>query len=326
MIDILNLEPTKVSRDLKSKYMLIYGKPKIGKTTFACSIPDALILATEKGYNAMDGVLVQDIKTWADALIVLRQLRSAKAKEKFKSVVIDTFTILSELCEKYICSNEGVATLGDIPWGGGYAMLGKELGDFIRGITMEGYGLVLIAHSKEAVEQVDENKTVTYYSPNLSKRAMGIANQAVDIIAFANEKWDKEGNSQRYLVCRQTPNITAGSRFPEFPNVVPLEYNAVVDALVNSIEAQGRKQNIELTDEAPDLGEDLNYDELMGKAKELYGKFVNPNKSVAENDKNKNKILDKVEKTLGKRKKLSEITPNEVEALAVIIDYMENME
>ena len=139
MIDILNLEPTKVSRDLKSKYILIYGKPKIGKTTFACSIPDALVLATEKGYNAQNGVFVQDIKTWADALIILRQLRSAKAKEKFKSIVIDTFTILSELCEKYICSTEGVATLGDIPWGGGYSRLGLELSAFIRGITMEGY-------------------------------------------------------------------------------------------------------------------------------------------------------------------------------------------
>ena len=29
MIDILNIEPTVISRDLKGKYILIYGKPKI---------------------------------------------------------------------------------------------------------------------------------------------------------------------------------------------------------------------------------------------------------------------------------------------------------
>ncbi len=28
MIDILNLEPTKISRDLKGKYICIYGLPK----------------------------------------------------------------------------------------------------------------------------------------------------------------------------------------------------------------------------------------------------------------------------------------------------------
>jgi hypothetical protein len=28
-VDLLNLEPTKVSRDLKGKYILIYGLPKV---------------------------------------------------------------------------------------------------------------------------------------------------------------------------------------------------------------------------------------------------------------------------------------------------------
>lgn len=28
-IDILHIEPTVISRDLKGKYMLIYGKPKL---------------------------------------------------------------------------------------------------------------------------------------------------------------------------------------------------------------------------------------------------------------------------------------------------------
>lgn len=29
MIDLLNLQPTKISRDLRGKYILIYGSPKI---------------------------------------------------------------------------------------------------------------------------------------------------------------------------------------------------------------------------------------------------------------------------------------------------------
>lgn len=324
-IDLLKLEPTKVSRDLRSKYILMYGDVKIGKTTFACSIPNALILATERGYNAIDGVYAQDIRSWADAKIALRQLSMPAVKEKFQSVVIDTFSILSELCEKYICANNGVNTLGEIPWGGGYAMMGKELGDFIRGITMEGYGLVLIAHAKKTVEQVSEDKTETFYAPDLSKRAMAIANQAVDIIAFATEKWDKEGNSKRFLVCRQTPTITAGSRFPEFPNVVPLEYEAVVNALADSIEKQGRKAHIELTDAAPTVEDDLDFDAIMAEAKEVYTKLINPSKTTAENDKNAAAIQGFIEKTLGTRKKLSEITPNEVQAFAVVLDYMKTL-
>lgn len=36
MIDILNLQPTTISRDLRGKFVLIYGQPKSGKTTLAC--------------------------------------------------------------------------------------------------------------------------------------------------------------------------------------------------------------------------------------------------------------------------------------------------
>ena len=42
-IDLLNLEPTKISRDLKGKYILAYGLPKIGKTSLVASFPKSLI-------------------------------------------------------------------------------------------------------------------------------------------------------------------------------------------------------------------------------------------------------------------------------------------
>ena len=41
-IDIFNLEPSKISRDLKGKYLLLYGAPKVGKTSFAVQAPRAL--------------------------------------------------------------------------------------------------------------------------------------------------------------------------------------------------------------------------------------------------------------------------------------------
>ena len=44
-IDLLNLQPTVISRDLKGKYILIYGKPKTGKTTLASKFPKNLLLA-----------------------------------------------------------------------------------------------------------------------------------------------------------------------------------------------------------------------------------------------------------------------------------------
>lgn len=33
-IDIFNIEPTKISRDLRGKFLCLYGDEKVGKTTF----------------------------------------------------------------------------------------------------------------------------------------------------------------------------------------------------------------------------------------------------------------------------------------------------
>ena len=74
MIDLLNLEPTKISKDLKGKYILIYGRPKIGKTTLASEFPKNLLLAFEPGYNALNNKMVQPITKWAEFLTVINQL------------------------------------------------------------------------------------------------------------------------------------------------------------------------------------------------------------------------------------------------------------
>ena len=94
-IDLLNLQPTVISRDLKGKYVLLYGKPKSGKTTAACQFPKALLVAFEKGYNAIGGVIAQDVTKWADFKMVLRQLERPEVKERFDTIIIDTILLLS---------------------------------------------------------------------------------------------------------------------------------------------------------------------------------------------------------------------------------------
>ena len=67
-IDILNIKPSVISRDLRGKYVMLYGKPKSGKTTAAAAFPKALLCAFERGYNAIGGVMAQDIMKWAETL------------------------------------------------------------------------------------------------------------------------------------------------------------------------------------------------------------------------------------------------------------------
>lgn len=49
--NLLDIQPHKVSRDLSGYITLIYGPPKIGKSTFGSKMPSPLFLAFEKGLN-----------------------------------------------------------------------------------------------------------------------------------------------------------------------------------------------------------------------------------------------------------------------------------
>ena len=144
MIDILTIEPTVISRDLKGKYLLLYGKPKTGKTTMASRFPKNLLIAFEKGYNAIDGIKAVDINRWSEFRQVLRQLEKPEAQAMYDTITIDTATIAYEMCEQFVCGQNGVQSISDIPWGRGWSLVKKEFESCLRKITMLNYGLVLI--------------------------------------------------------------------------------------------------------------------------------------------------------------------------------------
>ena len=147
-IDIMNIEPSVISRDLRGKFVMLYSSPKAGKTTMACSFPNNLLLGMEHGWNAISGAMAIDITKWSEFKQVLRQLKKPEAKEKYDTITIDTVQIAYSLCEQYICAQHGVQSLSEVPWGKAYSDTQKEFENCLREITQLGYGLVLITHEE----------------------------------------------------------------------------------------------------------------------------------------------------------------------------------
>lgn len=116
-IDILNIQPTTISRDLKGKYLCLYGQPKVGKTTFAAQAPNNLLICFEHGVNALAGLRAIDITKWSDFLTVIKQLGSEKAKAMYDTITIDTIGIAWDCCEQFVCAQNNVKKIGEIPWG-----------------------------------------------------------------------------------------------------------------------------------------------------------------------------------------------------------------
>lgn len=91
--------------------------PKTGKSTFGSKLPRSLFLQFEQGTNALDGIRGVPMLKWTDMKQVLRQLRDPRAQEMYDSIVVDTVGIAWSLCENYICSQNGVSQINEIPWG-----------------------------------------------------------------------------------------------------------------------------------------------------------------------------------------------------------------
>lgn len=320
MIDILNIEPTVISRDLKGKYILLYGKPKVGKTTLASRFPKNLLVAFEKGYNAIDGIMAQDVSKWADFKLVLRQLEKPEAQEKFDTITIDTATIAYEKCEQFICAQNGVQSIADIPWGQGYAKTKQEFENCLRKITMLGYGLVLISHIETRKEKVDDEHEREILAPSMPKRCYEVVNQIVDIIGYIATEWDDEGNSQRWLYTRQTPTIMAGSRFKYLAPKIKLGYDELVNAINDAIDKQRKLDGATVVDKTETKTEEkLNFDSIRQEAEVLWGNLVGKDPANAE------RILKKVEMIFGRKVKLSEITEDQVDLFNLVLIDMKEM-
>ena len=320
MIDILSIEPTVISRDLKGKYLLLYGKPKTGKTTMASRFPKNLLIAFEKGYNAIDGIKAVDVNKWSEFRQVLRQLEKPEAREMYDTITIDTTTIAYEMCEQFVCSQNGVQSIRDIPWGQGWTLAKKEFESCLRKITMLGYGLVLISHIETRKEKTADDSEIEILAPSMPKRCYEVVNQIVDIIGYIATEWDDEGNSHRWLYTRQTPTVMAGSRFPYLAPKIKLGYQELVDAINEAIDKQRDIDGAVVVDKIEKVQEEeLSFSEIREEASKIWAKLVNEDAANAE------KILKKVEMIFGRKLKLSEITEDQKEPFFLVLLEMRDM-
>ena len=319
-IDILNIQPSVISRDLKGKFVCIYSLPKVGKTSMACQFPKNLLLGFEHGWNAIGGVKAIDVTKWTDFKLILRQLEKPEAKAMYDTITIDTIGIAWDACEQYICAQNGVQKIADIPWGGGYSACKKEFESCLRKITQLGYGLVIIAHVERRIEKRADDSEVEILGPAIPKRAYEIVNQLVDIIGYIDVSWDEEGNTERWLYTRKTPTVMAGSRFKYLAPKIKFGYQELVDAIAEAIEKSEKIDGAKVVDKQENIIEKtLSFNEVRNEAMELW------NKLIELDPENSKIILKKVEMVFGRTMKLSEITEDQVDLFNLVVLDMRDL-
>lgn len=336
-IDLLNIKPHQVSRDLRGYSVFFYGEPKSGKTTIATKFPRHLLLAFEKGYNAIPGAMAQPINTWAEFRKVLRQLKDEKVKEQFETIIVDTADIAYDLCEKYICANAkrpdggfGVDSIADIPFGKGYTMVAKEYDECLRSIIQMDYGLVLISHSVDKTFKDEQGQEYNQIVPTLGNKPRAIVSRMCDIIGYSRGVQNEDGTTSTKLFMRGTSRYVAGSRFKYTPDYIDFNYPSLVKAIGDAIDKQMEEDGTEyFTNERSNLYKDtrdeLNFDDLMDNFNSIVNNLIDNTEEEEFKSYWQPRIVQITDKYLGKGMKVSQCSRDQVEALDLIVTDLQEL-
>ena len=337
MIDLWDIKPHQVSRNLKGYSVFFYGEPKSGKTTTATKFPNSLLLAFENGYSTLANIMVNPINSWAEFRKVLRQLKDERSKEMFETIIVDTADIAYDYCTKYILDNAkrpdggyGVDKVGDIPYGAGYGMIEKEFDECLRSIVQMDYGLVLISHSTDKTFKDENGQEYNKIVPTLDKRATKVVSRMTDIIGYSRAVVDENGEESVKLFMRGTPRYMAGSRFKYTPDYIDFSYDNLVNAIVDAIDKQAKEDGDEYyTNEKSNLfvdtSKELDFDELMDEFNQIVNGIIDANDDEKFQSFWQPRIVQITDKYLGRGQKVSQCSREQTEALSLIIDDLKDL-
>ena len=320
-INLLELKPNVVSRDLSGYITFIYGPAKCGKTTFGSKMPQALLLAFEPGYKALPGVVAQDITSWGEMKQVLRELKKPEVQGVYKAVIVDTIDIAADRCKKYICQQNGIEDLGDLGYGKGWTKFKEEFNEIFRGLTQLGYAVFFIGHHKESILTDANGVSKTVIRPSLSNSVKEVIAGMADIYGYSHQLNKDE---MSVLTLRSTDgSIECGCRFKYIEPQITLSYDNLIRTLTNAIDKEAAEHGGKfVTDEKiPVVAVEKTYDfdAMMVKVQALISDLMTKNQTNAV------KITAVIDKYLGKGKKVSECTSSQCEQLELIIQDLEDL-
>lgn len=212
--------PTPPRRRLEDFVILLYGPPKIGKTTWASQMDKPLFLACEAGLRAIEAYQVP-VGSWTAFLEAASLI--AKGGHDFRTIVIDTVDNLYTYCADHVFRIHGIHHESDLEWGKGWNLVASEFMRALTKLSLLPYGLVLISHAEDK-EIKTRTHTYTKAVPSLPKRARRIVLNMADMILYAHIARDG-GREERVVSTRPSEQFEAGDRTGRLPPRLPLDFN-----------------------------------------------------------------------------------------------------
>jgi len=246
MINLSNIKPEKQN---KPPRIILYGTPKVGKSTFCANIKNALFLDIENGTGNLNVARLErdQLDTLTDVLSTLEGL--ATQEHDFKSVVIDSADFLERIIQEQV-GGEHNTEFSKIGYGRGEVRVASLWRDITQKldalVTNRSMSVWLIAH--EMQRKINEPNQDTYdkYTLSMSQKSVDVLQAWADAILFAEEETNitskKAGMGEkikayagdRVLHTKESPRHLAGNRY-NLPDVLPFEWDAFCEAYKTAI-------------------------------------------------------------------------------------------
>lgn len=281
-------------------------------------MPNSLLLAFERGYNALPGVIAQDVTTWAEMKQIYRELKKPEVQAVYKALVVDTVDIASDMCQKYICNQLGIENIGDGGWTtNGWSKYKKEFEETFRSLTQMGYAVFFISHAKEKTVKRPDGTEYTQVVPALQSSALAIIENMADIYGYAHQVRTEEGSKVILTLRHPDDSIACGGRFKYIAPEIEFNYNSLVKALNEAIDKEAAATNNQfVTNERETISTltEYDYDALMAEFQDIAGNLMQKNPTNFGP-----RITQIIEKYLGKGKKIADTNRDQAEFIYLII-------
>ena len=142
------------------RFLIIFGKPKAGKTTLASKLDNNLIVDLEGGSEFLEALAVQarSVKDLGDIANAIREEIKSTGKKPYKYITLDNASRLEEICLSYAATLYRQTPMGKnysgndvrtLPNGSGYMYLQQAVRKVIDMFRDLCDNFILIGHLKD---------------------------------------------------------------------------------------------------------------------------------------------------------------------------------
>lgn len=232
------MNPTR-GRVLAPHRIVIYGKPGVGKTSWACGVEhpstrardDVLVLDYESGTNELDVLRERGAETWERTLSLVDE--ACRSKGYWKTIVIDTIDRLEDQATAEVCRVGKKSSLADFSYGDGFEALAarwRELLQRLEGARAHGRSVVLVAHVQQKLQDDPTLGKYDRYIPALAKRSWGATNRWADAVLFAAPEMGLDANGRAITTGKRLLHTEEGTGYEAknrwgLPRSMPLSPN-----------------------------------------------------------------------------------------------------